>query len=322
MLNNEKTNSIIKKFPNIKILVIGDFMLDEYIYGTVERISPEAPVPIIEEIYKKHIPGGAGNVLCNLKALGIQVYACGIIGKDIEAKILKDKIFENKIQPEEFLLLETNRPTTKKTRIIAAHQQVCRLDREDRTPINLIELNELLKKIQNIISKIDGIIISDYDKGVVIPEFIKKILELANRYSIPVAVDPQVTHFGYYQNVFIVTPNHHEAGKFLGKKLITDHEVEIGGKEILEKLNCKYVLITRGEKGMSLVSEKKIIHIPANAKEVYDVTGAGDTVISVLMAAYCADHDIEYATRLSNLAGGIVVGRLGAATIKPEELLI
>ncbi|MFN3603561.1 MAG: D-glycero-beta-D-manno-heptose-7-phosphate kinase [Leptonema sp. (in: bacteria)] len=320
-MNNEKTKQILQKFKDIKILVIGDFMLDEYIYGVVERISPEAPVPIIEEVRRNHIPGGAGNVLCNLRSLGVQVYASGIIGKDIEGEILKNKIFEYDITPKNFLLIETQRPTTRKTRIIASHQQVCRLDREDKIPINKNEFNQLLEKIEKIIQEVDGIIISDYDKGVVIPEFIERILELTKQYRIPIAVDPQVTHFGYYQNVFIITPNHHEAGRFLGRKLISDKEIEEAGKEILNKLNCQYVLITRGDKGMSLISKNDVFHISATAKEVFDVTGAGDTVISVLMAAYCSGVEIEYATELSNYAAGIVVGRLGAATVKPEELL-
>ncbi len=322
MITNEDTKKIVKKFPEIKILVVGDFMLDEYIYGIVERISPEAPVPIVEEQKRIHIPGGAGNVLCNLRSLGVKVYASGIIGNDEEGRILRKKIIEYNINNDEFLLIETQKPTTKKTRIIANHQQICRLDREDKTPITTEELESLFNKIKNIISNIDGVIISDYDKGVIVPEFINKILAITKQYSIPVAVDPQVTHFGYYQNVFIVTPNHHEAGRFLGRKIITDKDIEEGGKEILERLNCQYVLITRGDKGMSLISKDKVLHIDATAKEVFDVTGAGDTVISVLMAAYCSGAKIEYATELSNLAGGIVVGRLGAATIKPEELLL
>jgi rfaE bifunctional protein kinase chain/domain len=324
MLNNEKTKKIIQNFSNIKILVIGDFMLDEYIFGHVERISPEAPVPIIEEMYRKHIPGGAGNVLCNLKSIGVRVYCSGIIGKDPEGKILKEKIYEYNINDKEFLLIETERPTTRKTRIIAIHQQICRLDKEDKTPINKDLLNCILNHIKPIIKDVQGIIISDYDKGVIIPELIQQIVGLAYELNIPIFVDPQVTHFSYYKNVFILTPNHHEAGRFLGRKLNNqnDKDIENAGLEILEKLNSDFVLITRGEKGMSLISKNYAIHIPTMAKEVFDVTGAGDTVISILAASYCAGADIEYSTLLSNQAAGIVVGRLGAATIKPEELLI
>lgn len=323
-LNNEKTKEIIKKFSNVNILVIGDFMLDEYIFGNVERISPEAPVPVIEENYRKHIPGGAGNVLCNLKSIGVNVYCSGIIGKDNEGQILKQSMLDFNIKEKEFLLIETDRPTTRKTRIIAIHQQVCRLDREDKSPIDKILLEKIFSQIRNIIDDINGIIISDYDKGVVIPELIHQIVELANSKNIPIFVDPQVTHFSYYKNVFIVTPNHHEAGRFLNRKLNNndDNDIEQAGKEILEKLNCEYVLITRGEKGMSLIRKNYSIHIPTMAKEVFDVTGAGDTVISILAASYCSGAEIDYATLLSNQAAGIVVGRLGAATIKPEELLI
>ncbi len=323
-LNNQKTSQIIQKLNQIKILVIGDFMLDEYIFGKVERISPEAPVPVVEEINRKHIPGGAGNVLCNLKSLGCTVYCTGIIGNDIEGKILKSKMLEYQLSDREFLLLEVNRPTTKKTRIIAGHQQICRLDKEDRRPIDMSLLKEILNNLNTIFDNINGIIISDYDKGVVIPELIDSIVSIANKKNIPVAVDPQVTHFHYYKNVFIVTPNHHEAGRFLGRTLnnFDDKDIEKAGYEILERLSCQYVLITRGEKGMSLISSDKINHIPTMAKEVFDVTGAGDTVISILTATYSSGADIEYATLLSNHAAGIVVGKLGAATVRPEELLI
>ncbi|GIW23684.1 MAG: ADP-heptose synthase [Candidatus Sericytochromatia bacterium] len=323
-LNNEKTKKIIQNFSNIKILVIGDFMLDEYIFGNVERISPEAPVPIIEETYRKHIPGGAGNVLCNLKSIGVNVYCSGIIGKDQEGMVLKQKIYDYNVNEKEFLLIETERPTTRKTRIIAIHQQVCRLDKEDKTPIDNEILNKILNQIKPIIKDVNGIIISDYDKGVVIPELIHQIVLLSKEYNIPVFVDPQVTHFSYYKNVFIVTPNHHEAGKFLGRKLNNESnkDIEEAGYEILNQLQCNFVLITRGEKGMTLISYDNTLHIPTMAQEVFDVTGAGDTVISILAASYCAGADIDYATLLSNQAAGIVVGKLGAATIKPDELLV
>ncbi|MCS7204916.1 MAG: D-glycero-beta-D-manno-heptose-7-phosphate kinase [Leptospiraceae bacterium] len=321
-LNNQKTKQIIEKFKDIKILVVGDFMLDEYIFGKAERISPEAPVPIVEETHRKHIPGGAGNVFCNLKSLHITTYCAGTYGKDLEGEILLQKMKEFQLHSEENLLIPISKPTTRKSRIIATHQQICRLDREDRTPISKEILDELLKKITSIASKIDGIIISDYDKGVIVRELIEELVILGKRHQIPIAVDPQIGHFSSYQEVFIVTPNHIEAGRFLNRKIYNDQEIEQGGKEILEKLNCENVLITRGEKGMTLITKYETYHIPSVAKEVYDVTGAGDTVISVLMASYCASKDLLYSTFLSNHAAGIVVGRLGAATVKPEELLI
>ncbi len=317
MIHNKKIEKLVNNFQNVKILVIGDFMLDEYIFGNVERISPEAPVPIVEEKSRKYIPGGAGNVVLNLQSLGIKTIACGVIGKDWAGKILKEKLAKGLVD----LLIEIHKPTTLKTRIIGGHQQICRLDKEDRSPVDSKILKKVISKIESQIQDVQGIIISDYDKGLIQPELIHKIVDIAKRNHIPVGVDPQVPHFSYYKDVFIVTPNHHEAGRFINKKLITDQEVESGGKEILNILNCDYVLITRGDKGMSLISQNIIKHIPTFAKEVFDVTGAGDTVISVLMATYCSEGDIELATEISNYAAGIVVGKLGAASVIPDELL-
>jgi rfaE bifunctional protein kinase chain/domain len=312
---------LTERFRKKRIFVIGDFMLDEYIFGTVERISPEAPVPVVEERHVHHVPGGAGNVVTNLRSLQGLVTASGIIGRDMDGRRLLDRMKETGMQDSELLLIELeDRPTTRKTRIIAGNQQVCRLDREDRSPIPEAVRHRLLSMLEEQIENCDAIIISDYDKGVVLPEVIEKTVALARRKGIPVAVDPQVTHFAQYRHVFILTPNHHEAGRFLGRRLITDAEVEDGGREIIERLQCDHVLITRGEKGMSLISPDRVRHVPAVAREVFDVTGAGDTVISLFTLALAAGADLDLAVELSNFGAGIVVGRIGAATLQPSDL--
>ncbi len=313
---------LIERFRSRRILVVGDFMLDEYIFGSVERISPEAPVPVVVEREVSSVPGGAGNVVSNLRSLLGNVTACGVIGRDEDGRRLAGKMQDCGMLDSDLALLELEeRPTTKKTRIIAGNQQVCRLDREDRTPLSDPARQRLLGIIEEQVDRCDGIIISDYDKGVVLPDVIEKTVTLAGQKGIPVAVDPQVTHFAQYRNVFILTPNHHEAGQFLGRKLNTDADVERAGQEIIDRLQCSHILITRGEKGMSLISPDRIRHVPTVAREVFDVTGAGDTVISLLTLALAAGADLDLAVELSNFGAGIVVGRIGAATLQPSDLL-
>jgi rfaE bifunctional protein kinase chain/domain len=228
------------------------------------------------------------------------------------------------IEEEDLFLLEaSDRPTTIKTRILAGNQQVCRLDREKRLPITPQMELDFLKFIERSISRIQGIIFSDYDKGVVTPELIRKTVELARRNGVFIAVDPQVTHFHYYKNVDVLTPNHHEAGRFLGLNLKSDEEVEEAGREIIRRLDARMALITRGEKGMSLVEspDMRCRHFPTRAREVFDVTGAGDTVISIFTLAMICGATTEEAVHLSNTGAGIVVGKIGAATVQVEDLI-
>ena len=219
------------------------------------------------------------------------------------------------------LFEKLDRPTTRKTRIFAANQQVCRLDLEDRSPIQSATVNTLMHRLDQALGESAAIILSDYDKGVIVPELIDRIVQRAAQQSAYVAVDPQVTHFSQYKNVDILTPNHHEAGRFLLRELKTDEAVEAGGKEILERLNCKSLLITRGEKGMSLIEPDRTRHFPTVATEVFDVTGAGDTVISVFTLVMASGGTLEEAVHLSNFAAGLVIRRIGAATVTAEELL-
>ncbi|MBI3395344.1 MAG: D-glycero-beta-D-manno-heptose-7-phosphate kinase [Spirochaetia bacterium] len=298
-------------------------MIDEYLVGTVERISPEAPVPVVHERSRRRVPGGAGNVVRNLRALGSETAVAGIVGDDADGRELIESMKTSGVHDDGICLVPVQGiPTTCKTRVLAGTQQICRIDREEvRAPAEATT-RALLAFIERRMAGARGIIFSDYDKGVVTPEIIERTVDLAKERGVFIAVDPQVTHFSSYKGVDILTPNHHEAGRFLGRKLVTDAAVHEGGLEIVDKLSAAMVLITRGEKGMSLIrrSDRSCIHIPTVAREVFDVTGAGDTVISVLTAAMATGAEIENAAVLSNVAAGIVVGHIGAAVVTPAEL--
>ena len=323
-MNFSEAVRVVEAFSQKKILVVGDFMVDEYVYGQVERISPEAPVPVV--LYRKRVllPGGAGNVVCNLHRLGAQVYLAGIVGEDEEARALKESLVNLGLKPEQ-IGLETikGRPTTQKTRILAGRQQVCRIDREEKSPLSFDALQGIRNYIKQHIDQSAALIFSDYDKGLIIPELIAETLSLGRKAKCMIAVDPQVRHFDYYRKVDLLSPNHHEAGSYLGQKLVTEEALENAGPEILKRLDAGLLLITRGAKGISLFEKGKrgARYFPTQAREVFDVTGAGDTVISIFTLALCAQASLETAVQLANAGAGQVVRHLGAATLNPQELL-
>lgn len=317
-MNRERIRDLLAGFDRNRILVLGDFMIDEYRSGRAERLSPEAPVPVILEHSVRQLPGGAGNVVKNLSALKIHSSAIGLKGKDEGARVLEELLSGS----DNLCLVEdASRPTTRKMRILAGTQQICRLDQEDPSPVGTPTEKLLIDQIQKIVPSCNAVIISDYDKGVVTEPVINAAIAAASQKNIFVSVDPQVSRFGLYKHVGVLTPNHHEAGRFIGRRLETDPEVEDGGRVIMERLKPQMLLITRGEKGMSLFDEKGCRHFPTRAREVFDVTGAGDTVITVFTAVIAAGGTPEEAVFLSNLAAGMVVARLGAATVTREEIL-
>lgn len=303
--------------------MIGDFILDEYLIGEVNRISPEAPVPVIWVRKEKITLGGAGNVVKNLSSLGVKSIVLGRVGKDEKANSLSKLLMdENTDKNQNFLIESEGIPTILKTRVIAGHQQVCRIDKEELEPINQKEEDKLLNAFLERIDFADAVILSDYDKGTLTPRIIQEVTKICLDKKKIVAVDPQVSHFFLYQGVSILTPNHHEAGKAIGKKLENDSEILKAAREISEKLSCLSLMITRGEKGMSLYlsSQKEIYHIPTAAREVFDVTGAGDTVISAYTAYHAAGLNELDASVVANAAAGVVIAKLGAETVTPEEL--
>jgi len=313
-------SKIINSFKNQSILVVGDTMVDKFIWGKVSRISPEAPVPVVEVTRETETLGGAGNVANNITALGGKAYIISAIGDDNTGRALTELLRDKNINPD-YLVCDDNRPTIIKTRIIATNQQVVRVDKEIKGVYAHATEGIILKNIEALIPKVNAVILSDYGKGVISPAVLKKTIALARKHKIPVSVDPKVEHFKKYKRVTTITPNTKEAIEGMNAgEIKTEEEIRALGKKILKTLNSDSVLITRGEMGMTLVQPGKITTIPTRAKEVYDVTGAGDTVISVMTLALAAKANFVTAAEIANFAAGIVVGKLGTATASPEEL--
>ena len=319
-----KTVDLFNK-KNKTVCVIGDLILDRYIIGKVNRISPEAPVPIVEVVDEKQAFGGAANVSNNISSVGGKVRLISVIGKDQAGREILSML-EKKDNIDISYIIETeNQKTTEKTRIIAEHQQVIRVDKEIKyryTPSILKKVKELIKKSAK---ETDTFLLSDYGKGILSKEIIEYSINTANRVGIPVFVDPKIQHFSSYKRVTSMTPNINEA--FLGMKAIPSkiqRDIEIMGKKIIKKLNLKSLVITQSENGLTVfdnfTKKLKISHIPTKAKEVFDVTGAGDTVISILSLGYVITKDILKSAIIANYAAGIVVSKLGTATVTTDEL--
>jgi len=319
-MNRKKFSNIAMDLKKAKILVVGDMILDEFIWGDVSRISPEAPVPVVEVKSQSYMPGGAANVAGNIRSLSGKVSMTGVIGTDEAGRILKNSLLKIKADTTG-AFQDEKRPTSCKTRIVAHNQQVVRIDREKVGQINSRMHNKLMQFIKKKIAKVDAVILEDYGKGVITAHLVNEVVCLARKYGKIVSVDPKEENFFSYKGVTVITPNHHEAGRALGIKIKDKKTLRQAGKEILERFGSQAVLITLGENGMCLFeSNGHITHIPTVAKEVYDVSGAGDTVISVLTMALATGASMLEAAYLSNFAAGIVVGKVGIGTVSLEEL--
>ncbi len=319
-MDKKRISKLIKSFSKSKILVLGDLMLDRYLWGNVERISPEAPVPVVTVTKETVNLGGAANVAANVQALGAKVTLFGVIGNDPLAELFRENLEGFELQTSG-LLVDPERPTTVKTRIVAHNQQIVRIDREHSKEINSDLVDAMLSKIKKIIPKIDGIIISDYGKGVITYDLLTELISMANQSGLFIAVDPKEVHFMNYRNVSVITPNHHEAGFISGKKIIDDTILAEVGWNLIDLLNLESILITRGEKGMSLFEKDgEMTHIPAMAKTVFDVTGAGDTVIAALTVARTAGATMKEAAFMANVAASLAVAQFGTARITSGEL--
>ena len=310
---------IVGRFRRLRILVVGDVILDHYIWGIVERISPEAPVPVVDVKGENYSLGGVANVAANIVVLGANVTIAGIIGDDYHGNLLLSILRNDGIDTSG--ILKGNRPTTVKTRVVAHNQQVVRFDREERKKIN----DRILKKLQEFMlsnrESWDGIIVSDYKKGVVTQGFMNFLRREFRGRECFVAVDPKVGHFHLYKGVSIVTPNLKEASEGSGIEIRDERTLSKAGGSLLKRLGCEAVLITRGEEGMSLFEDSSVTHIPTVAKSVYDVTGAGDTVISALTLSRLAGAELKDSAVIANHAAGIVVGQIGTATATPEQII-
>lgn len=319
-MDNQELWNYIPRFKNARIMVIGDLMIDEYIWGNVSRISPEAPVPVVNVTSESLCLGGAGNVANNIYTLGGKVFIAGVVGNDeMGRKIIHD--LRKMGLDTKGVIVEAQRVTTVKTRIIAHHQQVVRYDREVIRPIYPENIDQVVSLLREWISEIDALLISDYGKGVVCGPLMEQVRSLAKEKGKIITVDPKVKNIPFFAGVNVLTPNHLEAAEAAGRWIQNEEDLLAVGQTLLERLKVQSVLITRGEKGMSLFqSTGEVTHIPTVAKEVFDVTGAGDTVISVLTLAMASGASIKEAATLANIAAGIVVGEVGTATVKPSEL--
>jgi D-glycero-beta-D-manno-heptose-7-phosphate kinase len=321
-LDKARAHEILNTLADRRVVVLGDVMLDEFVWGDVTRISPEAPVPVVDIRRESVHLGGAANVLANLTALGAKGAVIGVTGDDSAGEKLRGALREcNPEQSDDHLLRDPSRPSTVKTRIIAHSQLVVRADRENRRAINSTIEGQIIQVLKKAIVRADALVISDYDKGVVTPRVLQETLPLAYG-RMPVLVDPKIRNFNSYRPATLVTPNHHEALRMANLEEDSDEGLHQAGRVIKERLSCDAVLITCGDRGMMLLDgRQEPVYVETTAREVYDVTGAGDTVIGTLAAALAAGASILEAAHLANHAAGIVVGKVGTATATRDELL-
>jgi D-beta-D-heptose 7-phosphate kinase/D-beta-D-heptose 1-phosphate adenosyltransferase len=304
-----------------RILVVGDLMMDRFLWGKVHRISPEAPVPVVHLGSETAALGGAGNVARNLRALGAEVDLVGVIGTDRGGEELLALLADAGLDSGG-IVREVQRTTTVKSRVIAHHQQVVRIDREATGRLAEATRAELSERCLGCLGRVQAVIVSDYAKGVISPLLLTSLMPAAAAARLPLAVDPKPVHFKDYRGATVITPNLMEAMAMTGLSGGSPAEVEGIGAALQSQLGCRAVLLTRGEEGMTLFEEgQPPMPIPASAREVFDVTGAGDTVIAVFTLAFVAGASLSEAAVLANAAAGISVGKLGTATVTPEELL-
>ena len=324
-MNNDPIESLIrsnsKRINKTQILCVGDIILDQYIYGNVERMSPEAPVPILT-INEEHFQlGGVGNVARNISSLGGNATIVGLIGKDFSSKYIEKLIKSEKNLRSDFVIDE-NHSTPLKMRFLNKFTQLLRADKEEIRPKSkLSHIKKIKGKIKKEIERCDAIIISDYNKGFVTKELIEELVKLAKQYKKIILVDPKSKDFQTYEGVDFLTPNQQELSEATNNFIDSEKEAVESGKKIIEKCKIKNVLVTRSEKGMILISAKKFKNFPTLAKEIYDVSGAGDTVIAALAVMIASGFDLETSALLSNRAAGIVVGKKGTAVTTQEEMM-
>jgi len=335
-----RLKSLIPRLRGKRIGVVGDLMLDRYLWGTTSRISPEAPVPIVDYEGESECLGGAGNVAANLAALGAKVEMFGVLGADEAGRAIQNCLRDAKIGGKG-AIADSKRMTTVKTRVIAKHHQVVRVDRERREGLRRETQEKLLRLIFSGLRRLDALVLSDYDKGLISDDFADRVLSAAHRLKVRVFVKPKTTRLYAYRGARAIVCNAKEAGFYVTRALAEEKSVEEAGRGLLAHFGCSAVVITRGEKGMSVFEESspKHVNIPATGfevtyarvgqpgiergatgRQVFDLTGAGDTVLSVLALAAAAGASLVDAAMLANIAAGVVVGKLGTASVSPQEL--
>jgi D-beta-D-heptose 7-phosphate kinase / D-beta-D-heptose 1-phosphate adenosyltransferase len=320
-MERREVESFFERAASVRVLVLGDLMLDEYLWGRAERISPEAPVQVVEVIREDLRLGGAGNVVHNLAALGASVSICSVIGSDENGALLRST-FQAKGVDLAGLFEDPQRKTSKKTRVIAANQQIVRIDRETKSPIGASCQEAILGYLEQNLESFDVVVVSDYLKGVLTPEVLAAVCQAGRRLAIPVVVDPKGDDYGKYRGATLLTPNRKEAEIASGVAITDQESLERAAGGLLHGLELDALLVTRSEAGMSLFRKAGgAVHIPTVAREVFDVTGAGDTVISVLSLGLACGLQLPEAAWVANVAAGIAVGKLGTSTVSPQEIV-
>jgi len=320
-LSRTRAEEILKRARDRRVVVLGDVMLDEFIWGDVTRISPEAPVPVVNIKRESMHLGGAANVLANITAIGASGNVIGVVGRDAAAEKVRESLRKGGGQTDDMLIADDKRPTTIKTRIIAHNQMVVRADREHRGAVNGNVEAQVVEAVKRAIAEAHALIISDYDKGVITPRILSEVLPAAYD-KMPVLIDPKTRNFDSYRPATLLTPNHYEALRVTNLEEDSDETLSSAARSIRKRLQCDAVLITRGERGMMLLEgENDPVFVKTAAREVFDVTGAGDTVIATLAVALAAGASMTEAAVLANHAAGIVVGKLGTATADAKEII-
>ena len=339
--DNQKLARTVKSLRGRRIAVAGDFMLDRYVWGAATRLSPEAPVPVVDFVNESQVLGGAGNVAANLAALGATVFPFGVVGDDEAGRAIRECL-DAAGMATKGVVADASRITTVKTRVVARQQQIVRVDRERREPLSHALEESLIRRIKAALGNLDALVISDYDKGVVTDPLADRVLTECHRRGVPVLVKPKTSRLFAYRGSTVIVCNAKEAGFFVTRSLEDDESVGQAGRALLAHFGCSAVVITRGAEGLSVfedtvpqgfhvpatsrevtyarVGQTRVDH-PAHGRQVFDVTGAGDTVLSVLALAIAARAPMRDAAALANAGAGVVVGKLGTSTITPEELL-
>ena len=320
-LTKTRASEILQTLRERKVLVLGDVMLDEFVWGDVTRISPEGPVPVVDVRRESVHLGGAANVLANLISLGAHGWVVGVVGNDYAGGRIRDELRQLNSGGDGGVIVDESRRSTTKTRIVAHSQLVVRADRESRTPVDGKLEQQIVARLKEKLEDADAFVVSDYDKGVITPAILREVLPFAYE-RVPVLVDPKLRNFKSYSPATLITPNHLEALRMSDTEDHSDDGSHNAAKIIQQKLGCDAVLITRGDRGMMLLEAGgEPVYVETAAREVYDVTGAGDTVIATLAGALAAGATMIEAATLANHAAGIVVGKVGTATATASELL-
>ncbi len=322
MFSRQRLEEIIAGMADLRIMVIGDVMVDKFIRGAVERISPEAPVPVVQVQNEQSLPGGAANVVRNLAAIGVRPEIVSAIGRDYEGEVLASMLSSMDCS-DGYLVRDDQRRTSVKTRVVAQHQQVVRFDRETLDPLDGVTIDRLRKYIRGLLVNVDGVIVSDYGKGVINKPVFDDLVEGCQAAGVFLAVDPKVKNFPFYHDLDLITPNTMEASQACGFSLDTPAAVKKSGIFIKQRFLSTSVIVTRGEEGMAIFPPAgDMLLLPTLAKEVFDVTGAGDTVIALATAAALVPGVLlAEAAGVANLAAGVAVGKLGTARVTPAEIV-